>query len=108
MPSEHLAEAIRAAARGQSPVAPGVVRKLVELAAQRPLAGAPAPLTEPLSEREVEVLRLMARGYSNREIAAHLVIAQGTVKNHVSNILGKLQVRDRTHAVARGKELGLL
>jgi DNA-binding NarL/FixJ family response regulator len=108
MPSEHLAEAIRAAARGQSPVAPDVVRKLVGLAAQRPVAGAPALLPEPLSEREVEVLRLMARGYSNKEIAAHLVIAQGTVKNHVSNILGKLQARDRTHAVARGKELGLL
>jgi DNA-binding NarL/FixJ family response regulator len=112
MPSEHLAEAIRAAARGQSSLAPDVVRRLVELAAQRSVTGpavaTPVPLLEPLSEREVEVLRLMARGHSNREIAARLVIAEGTVKNHVSHILAKLQARDRTHAVARGKELGLV
>jgi DNA-binding NarL/FixJ family response regulator len=110
MPSEHLAEAIRAAARGQSAIAPDVVRRLVELPAQGSSAAVVTPthLPEPLSGREVEVLRLMAQGYSNREIAARLILAPGTVKNHVGHILARLQARDRAHAVARGKELGLV
>ena len=105
MPSEQLAEAIRAAARGDSPISPSVARKLVNLVAHIPSAQA---LAEPLSEREIEVLRLMASGSSNKEIAEALVIAEGTAKNHVSNILSKLEARDRAQAVARGKELGLL
>ena len=105
MPSEQLAEAIRVAARGDSPISPSVARKLVNLVAHIPSAQA---LAEPLSEREIEVLRLMASGSSNKEIAEALVIAEGTAKNHVSNILSKLEARDRAQAVARGKELGLL
>lgn len=105
MPSQQLAEAIRAAARGDSPISPSVARKLVNLVAHIPSAQA---LAEPLSEREIEVLRLMANGSSNKEIAEVLVIAEGTAKNHVSNILSKLEARDRAQAVARGKELGLL
>ncbi len=66
------------------------------------------PLVEPLSEREIEVLRLIADGLSNAEIAARLVIAQGTVKRHINNIYGKLGVQSRTQAVARSRELGLL
>ena len=65
-------------------------------------------LAEPLSEREVEVLRLVARGASNREIAAELVIAEGTVKNHITNILAKLNVSDRTEAAVKARELGLI
>jgi len=68
----------------------------------------PQPLVEPLSERELEVLRLIADGFSNAEIASKLVIAQGTVKRHINNIYGKLGVASRTQAVARSRELGLL
>jgi len=66
------------------------------------------PLVEPLSEREIEVLQLIADGLSNAEIADKLVIAVGTVKRHINNIYGKLGVQSRTQAVARARELGLL
>jgi LuxR family maltose regulon positive regulatory protein len=66
------------------------------------------PLIEPLSERELEVLALVAAGLSNREIADRLFIAVGTVKRHINNIHGKLQVRRRTEAVAHARDLGLL
>jgi DNA-binding NarL/FixJ family response regulator len=108
MPSEQLAEAIRAAVRGDAPISPPVARKLVDLVARMPAAAPPVPMIEPLSEREIQVLELMAQGCGNKEIADRLVIAEGTAKNHVSNILGKLGARDRAQAVARGKELGLL
>src|SRR5262249_52348787 len=67
-----------------------------------------AALVEPLSERELEVLHLLATGVSNEEIARHLVIAVSTVKRHVSNLLAKLTVSNRTQAVTRARELGLL
>ena len=111
MPSEQLADAIRACVRGESPIGPEMTRKLVNFVAQAaaPIALHPAnPLIDALSEREIEVLRLIARGLSNKEIAEALIIAEGTAKNHVSNILGKLDARDRAQAVARGQELGLL
>ena len=75
-----------------------------------PAASAPVTpdLVEPLSEREVEVLRLIAAGRSNQEIADSLIIALGTVKKHLNNLFGKLQVTSRTHAVARARELGIL
>ncbi|MCP4535338.1 MAG: response regulator transcription factor, partial [Delftia sp.] len=68
----------------------------------------PSPLIEPLTEREIEVLRLVAAGLSNREIADELFVTVGTVKRHVSNVYGKLNVNKRTQAVARARELGLL
>ena len=74
----------------------------------RSAAGPGLPLIEPLSEREVEVLRLIAAGLSNQEIADRLIIAPGTVKRHINNIYGKLGVQSRTQAVARGREVGLL
>lgn len=74
---------------------------------ERRLPPTPA-LAEPLSERELDILRLMAEGDSNKEIAAALYIAEGTVKNHVTNVLGKLGVRDRTQAVLRARGLGLI
>ena len=65
-------------------------------------------LDEPLTEREIEVLRLLAEGYATEPIAAELVVAVGTVKRHVANILGKLEVHSRLQAVARARDLGLL
>jgi DNA-binding NarL/FixJ family response regulator len=109
-PSARLLEAIRAAARGESFLQPSIAAKVVaefsRLADQAPPR--PQPLADPLSEREVEVLRLLASGASNREIAAALVITEGTVKNHVTNILSKLGVSDRTQAALKARELGLL
>ena len=67
-----------------------------------------AELPDPLSEREVEILRLLAGGYSNRELAGALHLAEGTVKNHVSSILSKLGVRDRTRAVLVALERGVI
>lgn len=71
--------------------------------------GAPSqPLAEPLSRRELEVLRLVAQGYSNQQIARELVFTVGTAKKHMEHIMGKLGVRNRTEAVARARELQLL
>ncbi len=108
MPSEQLADAIRSAAKGQSPIGPEMARKLVNLVTQNPIAPPPPTAASELSEREIEVLRLIAAGLSNKEIAEKLFIAEGTAKNHVSNILSKLEARDRAQAVARANELGLL
>lgn len=108
--SDQLFEAIRLAARGESFLQPSVATKLLSqfarLADQIPRQT--SSLAEPLSERELEVLRLVALGNSNREIAAKLYIAEGTVKNHITNILNKLEVSDRTQAAMRARELGLL
>ena len=111
--SERLTEAVLAVARGESFLQPSVAAKVVSEFArlsERPLATARANqgLAEPLSSREQEVLAQLARGASNREIAVALSIAEGTVKNHVTNILGKLGVRDRTQAALQARELGLL
>ena len=109
-PSARLVEAIQAAARGESFLQTSVTAKvLAEFArlAQRP-AGEPAGLTEPLSERELEILRLVAEGASNKDVAGRLFLAEGTVKNHVTSIFGKLGVSGRLHAVNRARELGLL
>lgn len=111
VPSDQLAEAIRAAARGEAFIHPSVTRKVVaELArlTEREHVRREQPLVEPLSPREMEVLALLAEGLSNQEIASRLCIAHGTVKNHVSSILSKLDVRDRTQAVLQAQEMGLL
>ena len=109
-PSEKLAEAIRVAARGETFLQPSVAAKVVAEFARltRRTAGTPALVTELLSERELEILRLIAQGGSNREIAATLFLAEGTVKNHVTSILGKLEVRDRTQAAIKARENGLI
>jgi len=103
-----LVEAILATARGESVLQPSVAAKVVAHFAQQPAAQAPTPLVDPLSERELDVIRLLANGRSNREIAATLFLAEGTVKNHVTNVLAKLGARDRTQAALRARELGLL
>jgi len=107
--AEALVQAIRAAARGEAFIQPSVAAKVVaefsRLADQVPRAD---PLAETLSDRELQVLRLVAKGATNKEIASTLVIAEGTVKNHVTSILGKLGVRDRTQAALKAKEIGLI
>ena len=109
-PSEKLAEAIRVAARGETFLQPSVAAKVVAEFARltRKTVGTANSLIEPLSERELEILRLIARGASNREIAGALFLAEGTVKNHVTSILGKLEVRDRTQAALKARDIGLI
>jgi DNA-binding NarL/FixJ family response regulator len=109
--SARLVEAIRATARGESILEPSVAAKVIaEFTRVSSLVPAAQmeQLVEPLSERELEILALIARGASNKEIANQLFIAEGTVKNHVTHILGKLGVRDRTQAALKARELGLL
>ncbi|WP_086824447.1 response regulator transcription factor [Allokutzneria sp. NRRL B-24872] len=108
--STRLVEAVQAAARGESVLQPSVAAKVVARFAQlsEPTAPQPQPLVVPLSERELEVLRLLANGQSNREIATALYLAEGTVKNHVTNVLSKLGARDRTQAALRARALNLL
>jgi DNA-binding NarL/FixJ family response regulator len=108
--SERLVEALLAAARGESVLQPSVAARVVARFAQLPddLPPRPQPLLVPLSDRELEVLRLLADGGSNREIAAELFLAEGTVKNHVTNVLAKLGARDRLQAALRGRALGLV
>jgi DNA-binding NarL/FixJ family response regulator len=108
--SSRLIEAILAAARGESVLQPSVAAKVVAQFARLSQDPAPRaqPLVVPLSDRELEVLRLVADGHSNREIAGALFLAEGTVKNHVTNVLAKLGVRDRTQAALRAHALGLL
>jgi LuxR family maltose regulon positive regulatory protein len=87
-----------------------VVKLLAALAAEEPASSDTAPpgLVEPLTEREREVLQLIAAGRSNREIAGELFVAEGTIKAHVHNIYGKLMVRSRTEAIAYAQQLHLL
>ncbi|NEK57586.1 response regulator transcription factor [Geodermatophilus sabuli] len=110
VPSDRLVEALLAAARGESVLQPSVAARVIARLAQLPDDGPrrPQPLVVPLSERELEVLRLLADGGSNREIAAALFLAEGTVKNHVTNVLAKLGARDRTQAALRARALDLI
>ena len=109
-PSEKLAEAIRVAARGETFLQPSVAAKVVAEFARlsRKTTGQPDSDNEPLSERELEILRLIATGHSNREIADALFLAEGTVKNHVTSILSKLHARDRTQAAIKARDTGLI
>jgi DNA-binding NarL/FixJ family response regulator len=116
--AEQLATTIRVVAQGQVLLHPDVAHKVLASLSSAPIEPAVAvPATSAfvgvsdvaqLTEREREILALLARGASNREISETLFIASGTVKNHLSNILGKLGVRDRTQAALKARELGLL
>jgi len=108
--SEKLFEAIRAADRGEYFLLPSITAKVMaEFSRLSRIAPSPAnALEEPLSPREMEILHLVATGASNRDIADTLVIAEGTVKNHLTNILGKLNVKDRMQAVIKAREYGLI
>ncbi|HQF40378.1 MAG TPA: response regulator transcription factor [Opitutaceae bacterium] len=110
-PSEKLVEAIRAVAAGESVLQPSVTAKLLaefNRMAVRTERRAVQPLPEPLSGRELGVLQCLCDGLSNKEIASRLGIAEGTVKNHMTNVLGKLGALDRTQAALRARELGLI
>ena len=106
-----LLEAVLAAARGESVLQPSVAAKVLSRISELPnLPSEPRrqPLVDPLTDRELEVLRALADGLSNREAADRLYLSEGTVKNHVTNVLAKLGVRDRTQAALRARDLGLL
>jgi DNA-binding NarL/FixJ family response regulator len=107
--AERLFDAVRVIAAGEALLAPSITRRLIsEFAQLRPAASqAPAAL-ESLTPRETQVLRLIAEGLSNPEIAARLVVSEETVKTHVSRVLAKLNLRDRTQAVITAYESGLV
>jgi DNA-binding NarL/FixJ family response regulator len=109
-PPEQLAEAVRVVSRGDALIAPEVTRSLIEAFARTPDSSTPAPaqLRNTLTLREIEVLTLLARGVSNAEIADTLFVSEATVKTHVSHILTKLGLRDRTQAVVLAFESGLV
>jgi DNA-binding NarL/FixJ family response regulator len=103
-----LTEAIRTVAAGKSMISPAVTERLLHGFADAPVPQGNGYESESLTMREVEIVRLMTGGYSNREIAGALFLSEGTVKNHVSNILSKLGVRDRTRAVLKAIEKGIV
>ena len=108
--SEKLFEAVRAAARGESFLSPSVAAKVVSeftRLSSRAIARS-QELVEPLTERELEVLHVVTTGATNKEIARALVITEGTVKNHLTSIYGKLGVTDRTQAALKAREIGLI
>ncbi len=107
---KELADAIRTVAKGGTLIAPSVARKVVsEFARLKPASETSSDsLPDPLSEREIEILQVLAQGHTNKEIADQLYLAEGTVKNYVTSILQKIGARDRTQAAIRARELGIL
>jgi DNA-binding NarL/FixJ family response regulator len=103
-----LAEAVRVVAQGEALLAPTVTRRLIADFARRRPAPEPSFKLRDLTEREAEVLRLLARGHSNQEIAADLGVSDTTIKTHVAHVLGKLDLRDRIQAVILAYETGLV
>jgi DNA-binding NarL/FixJ family response regulator len=110
VPADDLIAAIKLVAAGDAVVAPSVTRRLLDRFASRlPSADAPTPKAlESLTDRELDVLRLVARGRSNAEIAADLFVSETTVKTHVGHVLTKLAVRDRVQAAVYAYESGLV
>jgi len=109
--SEKLVEAINAANNGDYFLLPSITAKVVSEFSKisKPIRKHnDEMIADPLSPREVEILRVVATGASNKEIADLLFISEGTVKNHLSSILGKLGVRDRMQAILKAKELGII
>jgi DNA-binding NarL/FixJ family response regulator len=104
--SADLAAAVRTVAAGDALIQPSISRRVISEFAR--LSGTTSSLIETLTPRELDVLHALADGLSNLEIAQKLVITEGTVKNHVSNLLAKLEVRDRTQAVLKAYKLNIL
>ncbi len=108
-PPEQLAAAVRVVARGDALLHPAITRRLIADFARRPTPrGGPPPELRELTERELDVMRQLARGLSNGEIAAKLHLGEATVKTHVAHLLAKLGLRDRTQAVVMAYETGLV
>ena len=109
-PPDDLVEAIRIVAAGEALLAPSVTRRLLDRVASRlpPARENSIPALSELTERELEVLKLVARGLSNAEIAEKLVVSETTIKTHVSRVLAKLEIRDRVQAVILAYETGLV
>ena len=105
---DRLVDAVRTVAQGEALLAPAVTRRLIERYLQEPPAAPGSDPAADLSPREREVWQLLARGLSNTEIAAALVVTEATVKAHVTRLLAKLGVRDRVQAVVRAYESGLV
>ena len=107
---QELANAVRTVANGGALIDPSVARKVISEFARLTPPARPINdgLPEPLTERELDVLRLLAEGLSNRQIGYKLSLTEGTVKNYVTNVLQKIGARDRTQAALRGRELGLV
>jgi DNA-binding NarL/FixJ family response regulator len=109
VPPERLADAVRVVAAGDALLAPAITRRLIEGFVRRPAPSARAPTElSGLTERELDVLKLVARGLSNVEIASSLFVSEATVKTHVTHILAKLSLRDRVQAVVLAYECGLV
>jgi DNA-binding NarL/FixJ family response regulator len=107
-PREQLVTAVRTVARGEALLAPAITQRLIERFLNRPTPARTAPALAELSARELEVLRLLARGMSNAEIAAALYLSPATVKTHVTRIFTKLGLRDRAAAVVYAFDSGLV
>jgi DNA-binding NarL/FixJ family response regulator len=107
-PPARLVDGVRVVAEGDALLAPTITRKLVEEFVRRPRPAGDAPGLTELTDREREVLVLIAHGLSNGEIAAHFVVSEATVKTHVNRVFQKLAVRDRVHAVVFAYESGLV
>jgi len=108
-PPEQLIAAVHTLAGGDALIAPAITKRLIEqFARAAPPSAASTAALEELTPRELEVLVLIARGRSNREIATELVLSEATVKTHVKRVLAKLAVRDRVHAVVLAYESGLI
>lgn len=105
---DQLTLAIRTVAAGQTLIQPSLTERVVRTLSKNKTEFPSIEKPEPLTKREIEILRLLAGGYKNREIAHVLGAAEGTVKNHISSILNKLGVKDRTRAILRAVELGLI
>jgi len=107
-PSEELVHAVRVVAAGDALLAPSVTRKVIEGFIRRPAHRSNEVELRRLTERETEILQLLATGKSNSELAAHLFVGEGTIKTHVSSVLTKLGIRDRMQAVIFAYESGLI
>jgi len=105
---DQLTAAIRTVADGGSVINPAVTERVLRGIERLGAGFESLPVPEALTKREIEIVGMMAAGYSNREIAKACFVAEGTIKNHISNILSKLGVRDRTRAVLRALHLGLI
>jgi DNA-binding NarL/FixJ family response regulator len=104
---DRLAEAIRVVSTGKTLLQPALTERVIRIVRETGTRFSSSEHPEALSPREIDVLRLIAAGYSNREIGEALKLSEGAVKNHASSLMSKLDVRDRTRAVLRGIELGL-